>query len=398
MKKKTIFYLLGTTCFLSIGVAGTWYFDQIDLPKSSSLVVESGEEEENPEETASMIKLSAEQLQNAGFELRIAGPGKLHQVIHLPGKVIVNPELYAHVVTKAGGIVKEARKNSGDKIQSGEILAVLESKEMAETKGAYLAALKQEQLSQIIYEREKRLKERQISALSEFLEAEANAGKAKIDLELAKQRLYALGLSEEDIGLLPGESPANFRLLEIRAPFDGVVLARHLTNGEVVDGSQETYVVADLSQVWIEMGIYPKDIVGINEGQKIRIVDDSNGETEAAIIRLSPIIDPETSRVKAIALLNNQSGKWRPGTYVNGNLEKSEEPASILVSKDAVINIDNENYLFVSHPDGFEKRGVVKGREDGKNVEILSGIRPGERYVAKNAFLLKFELVKGEPE
>ena len=388
---------LGILC-ISLAVFGGYYFYQFNQSQPETTKASPEEVQEEPGEDLLFLKLSPEQIQHADLEYRTASPGKLKMTVSLPGKIVANPDFYAHVVTKASGIVKEARKTAGDKIQKGEVLAVLESKELAETKAAYLSSLMQAQLAQATYERERRLNDRHINALSEYIEAEAKSITARIDVEVAKQRLYSLGLTDENISLLHNESANNFRILEIRAPFDGVVLSRHLTNGEVVDGSQETYVVADLSNVWVELGIYPKDMENVAEGQKIQIFDDLNKGEEATIIRLSPMLDSETSRVKAIALLNNQSGKWRPGTYVNGNLAKSELWVPILVPKDAVMNIDNENYLFVSQPEGFDKRSVVLGKDDGKNVEIVSGIRPGERYVVKNAFLLKFELTKGEPD
>ncbi len=359
---------------------------------------EGGNPEEAAEAAPTTLNLTPEQVEKGNLEIKSATPGTLNVSLLLFGKIVPNPDTYAHIVTKASGVVKQVYKNIGDPVKEGELLAVLESKEMAEMKAAYFGAKKRDQLAQTLYEKEKSLYEKKIGTEQEFLQAESAAEQAHIDLELAKQSLYSLGLSEADIAAVVPVASPNFRILEIRAPFNGTVIDRHLTNGEFVDSSQEAFIIADLSNVWVELGIYPKDVSIVQEGQNVEIFNDAGTHSQAKIIRLHPILESESSRTKALALMDNSKGTWRPGTYVCGNLKKSEIKVPVVVSKEAVMNIEDVDCLFVAKDNGFEKRNVLTGRSDDNNIEIVSGLEPGERYVAKNAFILKFELTKGEPD
>jgi cobalt-zinc-cadmium efflux system membrane fusion protein len=357
---------------------------------------ESTAAEEETEEGE--LALSDEQIRNGGIEMRKAGPGKLKLSITLPGKIAINPESYAHLVTHSAGIVKEARHNIGDKVEAGEVLALIESKEIAEAKAAYLTADRRERLAITLLQKEKILKDKKVGAEQEYLQAEALADEARMEKELARQRLFSLGLSEQEITQLPNRLTTDLRLYEIKAPFSGTIINRHLTRGETVEAGQEAYVIADLNTVRIELGIYPKDLPSAREGQKIQILNDLGENADAQVIKLSPIVDPESSRVKVVAQLDNRKGNWRPGTYVTARLNVGEFTSPLVVPQEAVVKMENQDYVFIQHEGHFEKRPVTVGRSDGQATEIVAGLKPGDPYVAKNAFILKFELTKGEPD
>lgn len=350
------------------------------------------------EHEAGELALSEEQIRNGGIEVRKATPGKLKLTITLPGKIAINPESYAHLVTHSTGIVKEARHNVGDKVETGEVLALIESKEIAEAKSAYMTADRRERLAATLLQKEKILKDKRVGAEQEYLQVEALADEARMEKELARQRLFSLGLTDHEIMQLPNKLTTDLRLYEIKAPFSGTIINRHLTRGETIEAGQETYVIADLNTVRIELGIYPKDLPAAREGQKIQILNDLGENADAQVIKLSPIVDPDSSRVKVVAQLDNRKGNWRPGTYVTARLNVGEFTSPLVVPQEAIVKMENQDYVFIQHEGHFEKRPVTVGRSDGHMTEIVAGLKSGEPYVAKNAFILKFELTKGEPD
>lgn len=355
--------------------------------------------EEHKEETSDgILRLSHEQIENAGIEIQEAEQGVIKKTLTLYGRINVDPTKYAYVITKAGGIVTSVRKQLGESVLAGEVLATIDSKEMAQAKSDFLAALRRQNLARIILEKEKILHEKRISAEQEFLQAQADAEEASIEFELSRQKLYTLGFNDAEIQNLPNQPATSLQTYEIRSPFDGVVEECNLVNGQAVDESTDAFHVANLSTVIVELGVYPCDLGTIRKGQPVELETDDGKIVRSRIDRASRTLDIDTGCITAVASINNKSGIWFPGSWVTARLITAVEKAQVVVPKDAVVSIDNHNYLFVASDEGFEKREVGLGLNDDKNVAIASGLNPGEKYIAKNAIIVKFELTKGEEE
>lgn len=354
---------------------------------------EHGHSEEN------LIPLSSEQIKELGIQTKFAGPGQLSVTISTRGKIILHPDKLAHILPKISGVARGAHKNIGNLVKEGDILAIIESSEMADIKASYLAAKEKESLALSLLDREKRLNEKKVSAEQDYLNAKSAYQEAKINVQLAEQKLHAFGIEDEEIKELSNQHNPNLRIYDIRSPIDGIVIARHITKGEFIENTTTIYEIADLSTVWIEIGIYPKDLVRVKEGQMVDISLPIDGKiSKAKIIYLSPIIQDETITAKAIAEMENSTGNWRPGSFVKVNIATENAFASIVVPKEAVQEIEGNEFIFVKVPEGFEKRQVQIGLEDNENVEILSGLSLGEEYASSKTFLLKADLSKNEAE
>ncbi len=333
-------------------------------------------------------KWTESQLAENDIEIRKAGPGVLKVWVSCSGNVVVHPDYIAHVVPKVSGIAKEIRKNLGDQVDAGEVMVVLESREAAGAKANYITAITNERLAKAALDRELRLYKKGISSEQDYLNAQNNYEKTKITLQLFKQKLQTHGLSDEEIYSLNFENNSDFRNYEIRSPIAGTVIKRHISSGEFIQDSNTIFKIANLHKVWIEMGIYPQDLLSIKERQNIEIIAPiENQSGRGRLIYISPLIDDETLLIKAIAELDNQNGEWRAGMFVNIKIATDQIAVPLVVPKEALQNVDGEVHLFVITPQGIEKRPVKSGRCDQQYVEILSGLEPGERYISNvNAF------------
>jgi len=347
-----------------------------------------GEEGEHAE---GVIPLSAEQITAAGIKVAAVGPGQLAREVSVPGKIVAAADRMAQIVPKVGGTVTEARKNLGDTVEKGEILALIESREMAESVADYLAAKRGEELARTTFNREKGLWEKRITAEQDYLTAKNAHQESKIKLDLAKQKLQALGQDGEI------SNNGNSRFHELRSPLPGRIIARELTLGEYVDTTHSAFMVADLSVVWVETAIAPGDLPFVKEGLMANVAG-SGGKTDGKMIFVSPAIDPETRAAKAIIELDNAEGKWRPGEFANASIATSAQDTDLIVPKDAVQMIEGKPVLFVRTDKGFEKRNVMTGREDSRHIEIISGVIFGEPVAVSSTFTLKAELGKSEAE
>lgn len=344
------------------------------------------------------VAFTPEQCTEHGITTRKTSSGTLQQVVRAPAKILIAPDQIAHVLPKVSGIVQAAYKNLGEHVEKGELLATLESKEMAEAKAAYLTALRKENLTKQTFDREQSLFDKQITSAQDF-QAVANAQEeAAIDKELTRQKLYALGLTADEVDHLPYASPDQLLIYELRSPIAGQVIARHLFPGELVDTDHETFVVADLTTVWAEINVFPKDRRYVKTGQPVTIISHEGHSQSAKVAYLSPVINEETHTSTAIAEVDNNYVDWFPGSFALAELQTEQLPVDKFVPKSAVQEVDGQNVVFVVDKDGFSVKPVTIGRSDEHCYEVLDGVDEGDTYAAENTFLLKAELQKDEAE
>lgn len=342
------------------------------------------------------VAMTAEQISAAGIQVMPVGSGMLVSRAAVPGVLVANSDRLARVTARVAGTIAEVKKRLGETVAAGDVLAVIESREIADAKGEFLAASRTATLAQATLAREAKLWKQRISAEQDFLQARATAEEAAIRVDLARQRLSALGLSESEIAALPSQPVAALRRLELRAPITGRVIVRAAVLGAAVAPDAELFSVADLSTIWVEMTIPPRDLPLAREGQTVSVAGEGDARGEGKIVFLSPMLDPETRAARAVAEIGNASGAWHPGAFVMAQLTTDEQRVEVFVPRDAVQELDGEKIVFVRTPEGFEKREVAFGREDATGFEAIFGLDAGTEIVVGNAFALRAELGKSE--
>jgi cobalt-zinc-cadmium efflux system membrane fusion protein len=348
------------------------------------------------------IALSEQQIRDAGITMAAAEGGTLKRHFLAPGSLIPDPDHIARVSVRVLATVAELRKKLGDSVEQGEIVAVIESRDVADAKSEYLAARVTNELRQTLYTRQKALVETRAVSENEFLRTQLAAREAQIKLDGSRQKLFALGLSDDETADLPDQPPESLRRQHLRAPMSGRISERRVDLGGLIgrEGQEsELFVIVNLDNIWVDLAVAPEDIAAVHEGETISVHPIGIEEqTSAKIIFVSPLLDRETRNARVIATLPNPDHRWRPGTFVTAEIPLGHEPSKIVVSRKALQSVKGAPTLFVRNADGFEARPVRTGREDDDDVEILSGIKPGEIYAVANTFTLKAELEKDEAE
>ncbi len=345
------------------------------------------------------MKITEEQIAANGLEIRSAGPGQLVFTLHTPGRVKIDSDKHIHVLPEVHGYVAEVHKGSGDSVKTGDLLAVLESQEMAEAAANYLATFAKERLAATLLQQEAGLAEKKITAEQEHLTAKAAYEQSRIDLKLARYKLQSFGLSDKDIANLIADDNPNLLRYEIHSPMDGIVVSRNLVRGTVVEPTATIFQVADLSEVLVEIAVFPKDLYTLKKGQKATVEIPLKAlKAEGEVTFISPMIADFCITATGIIAINNRDGLWRPGTVAQVKVRLQDTLVPVLIPNSALQNIQGEQVVFVKSPDGFEKRVVKIGQSDGHATEILKGLEPGELYAAGQTFLLKAELGKDSVE
>ncbi len=338
------------------------------------------------------VRLSAPELAEYEIELATAGPGDLVRQITLPGEVRLNGDRLAHVVPRLRGVVRRVNKSLGDPVKQGEVLAVIESWELAEAVATHLAAQARLELAEARFARERELHARKISSLEDFLTAQRELTEARIENAMAEQKHQALDL-EEDCHEAGGAVTAEYRIL---APFGGTVIERHISLGEVLEANAPAFLVADLSTVWVDLNVYRPELPFVRQGQPVAIsaghgIPDATGE----IAYLGPVVGESTRTALARVVLDNRGGLWRPGLFVSGRVTLEQVAVPVLIAREAVQELHGEPAVFVETPEGLGVRHLTLGAGDSSTVAVEQGLTPGERYVARGAFTLKAQLAKG---
>jgi membrane fusion protein, heavy metal efflux system len=344
-----------------------------------------------------IIKLQDTAIKEFGIEIVQAKDGKIGMHTSLPAEITLNADAVAHIVPRVPGVVRSVAKNLGDKVKAGQVLAVINSRELADYKASYLAAKEKLDLAQTMFEREKRLWEKKITAEQEYLNAKRDMADAQIEMRSAEQKLHALGFSEDRLRNLPNQPDESFTIYEIVAPIDGTIIEKHITLGEVLKDDSEPFVVADMDTVWVKVNVHQKDLSKIRCGQKA-VIKTEHAQCEGVVSYVGGVLEESTRTALARIALPNEEGQWRPGTFATVSIYADVVDCNIVVPKEAIVAMEGKSFVFIVKEGGFAPQEVRLGRINGEYAEVISGLDAGQQYVTKGAFTLKSEMTKSNED
>ena len=351
-------------------------------------------EEQRVAEEATHVELTGEQVRQAGIAVAVAGPATLQVASRFPGEIRLDENRTAHVSPRAGGVVESVLGDLGHQVRTGQVLAVISSTSVSDQRSELLTAQRRRDLARTTYVREKTLWEERISAQQDYQQAEAALQEADIAVRNASQKLAAVGASAHS----NGRSDALNRF-DIRAPFDGTIVEKHIALGESLKEDASIFTIADLTTVWAEFAVPAQDLARVRVGQKVTVSSTAfEGAVDGTVSYVGSLLGERTRTAKARVTLTNPDSAWRPGLFVTVAVAADRQRADLAVGADAVQTIDGKTVVFVARDGGFVARPVKLGRSDGATVEVLEGLRAGDSYAATNTFVLKADLGKAGAE
>ena len=311
----------------------------------------------------------------------------MNVTISLPGEVALNQDKLAHVTPRVSGTALEVRKQLGAVVKKGEVLAVLQSGDLAETQRNFLATKERLALAESNFARAELLQKDNVSSQKEYLEARQALAEANIEYRGASQQLQAIG------GATSGSGKS-----ALVAPFDGTIIEKHIGVGEVLSNETRAFIVADLSKIWVNVTVYAMDLARVRVGQSAEVRGEGIARPAyGTIAYLGQVLGEETRSAVARVVLDNPGPEWRPGLFATAEVSVEQGGAAVTVNDEAIQTIEGKDVVFVEKDGGFEPRAVTLGRRGSAHVvEVVDGLKAGERYVSKNSFILKAELGKSE--
>jgi len=303
-----------------------------------------------------------------------AAYASLEQEIRTVGTVDYNERGLTQVTLKVSGWVQQVFVNStGRPVRKGEPLFTLYSPDLLATQDEYLLAVKtQAQLAE-----------------SPLAETKANAAAL---VASARERLRLWDLSDSQIAALEGRGKAE-AVLTVYAPSTGIVLKREALPGKYVEPGTTLYELADLSIVWIYGDIYESEVTAVKLNQAASVTFSAYpGETfQPKVAYIYPTLNTEARTVRVRLELPNPELKLKPGMYGTVTF-RTESVKTLVVPKEAVMDTGLRQLVFLDRGQGiYEPHPVKLGRRSQDWVEVLEGIKEGDRVVTSANFLLDAE-------
>jgi cobalt-zinc-cadmium efflux system membrane fusion protein len=369
---------------------------------------------------------STEAADKAGIDIGLVDRGRIVETVLANGEIRYDPTLVTRLASRAAGTIWRVEKNVGDPVREGELLALVDAVVVGQAKAELLQAAAQLNLQVQAVERlsglgdvvaGRRLQESEAAreqaeaAVRKAIQMLANLGlqitlgdvRGKNGAAIASQ-LQALGLPPAEIGRLD-TPPTNANLIPVLAPRDGVITARDVVAGEVVDTTRTLFTIVDNRRMWLLLDVALEDARYVELGQQVVFHPDGGPhEHSGQIAWISSHIDSETRTVKVRAELPNADGDLRDESFGAGRIILREDDEAIIAPNDAihwegcchVAFVRDKNYLAKDSYKVFHTRMVRPGFTNGDYTEMIAGLLPGEVVVTKGSGVLRAELLKGD--
>lgn len=270
------------------------------------------------------------------------------------------PDNEVKVLADADGRIARLFVDEGDQVAKGQTLATLDP----EATGIDLSKREvKAENARLVYERGERM-------LAEGLISQETFERLRMENEMARQEV----------------AEARYRIgkTAVRAPFSGRITGRLVEQGQHVRTTEEMFTLADFEPLVAFIHLPEKDVLGLQTGRETRITlkADEDVRFRGRIRQISPVVDLATGTVKVtVEAVAPLPASVRPGGFVTVDIVRETRPGAVLLPRQAVLRELQSAHVFVARNGAAEKRAVTLGLEEGERIEVLSGLKPGERVI-----------------
>jgi len=324
---------------------------------------------------------------------------EMRDYFRVPATIQVDEQRMARIGASVTGRIKDIEAKLGQNVVQGQVLATLNSTELAQSQLMYIKSTLQIVLQTKAVERARLLQEADVIGAAELQRREAELSSAQAELNAAKDQLIVLGMSESAIDKL-GYTGQIRSYSNVNARIAGTVISRKVNLGQVVQPAEELFIIADLSRLWVVAEVPEQQIDLIDTGEEVlvEIPALNNKKYKAKLIYEGDIVNPQTRTVTIRSDIANINKEIKPDMLAS-MLIQSNPILKLAVPLESIVRENNQTYVFVQMaPNKFRLREVQLGEESNGLVIISSGIEEGELVVAEGAFHVNNERKRKELE
>jgi cobalt-zinc-cadmium efflux system membrane fusion protein len=344
------------------------------------------------------VSLTPDAIARVGLKTAVVQQAPGGESLAVPGAIMPNAYRDTKVNALVGGIVRAVPAELGWLVVPGQTLAVISSQELAEAQMKYLSMRAMLEADHQKLRRTEKLVDLGSASRQELEETTAIHAAHATEVAAARERLAILGPSRQQIERLTDASQIVSDVVVV-APAEGVVTTRAVNPGQVVPAGQELFVVADLSKVWAVGEVYERDMAHVREGAEAEVTASGlpGATLRGRISYIDPRVDPGARTAKVRVEIANPRKELRFGMYVTMRLSIGGGGPVALVPRSAVQPLGEISvvYLPVAKGEGrFVERPVTLGSVVGDAVQVLKGLKPGDRVVTDGSFFLRAEAAR----
>lgn len=340
-----------------------------------------------------VVRLSPEAIEHAEIRIGKAERRALTGGTAIPAEVQLEPSSTAHVAPIVPGRITRVAVALGDRVRRGQLLGVLASSDVSAARARLDQARARLAAAESTLKRQQQLSEEGIGARRALVDAEAEVGELRAEVEGVRRQLSVFGSGTA------GE-------LALTTPIDGVVVEVHGTLGETAMPDQSAFVVTDPTKVWVRGNVPELELGRVEVGSAVLVRLHAFPEVAmpGTLTYASPTMDERTRSLPIRVVLEAPDARLRSGLF--GSIELlggSADERAVVVPSDAVLTLDGQSVVFVpaGEPNTFRPQPVSLGRRAGGFFEVRSGLAAGAEHVVSGAFTLKSvlrsnELIEGD--
>ena len=308
------------------------------------------------------------------------------------GKIAVNGDRATPVFSPYSGRITRVIAGLGDAVKSGAPLATLEASEFVQAQNDLATAAAQVKIARIVETRKHALYDAKGGSLQDWQQAQADLTAAETTLNSVRNRLKILGRTDSDIDAMAASHTMN-PTATIVAPIGGVVVDRQVGPGQYLQSGSSTpvFTIADPSSVWLLANVRESDagLVHLGQAVEVHVLAYPKRAFKARVTYVAALVDPATHRLPVRAVIDNLDAALKPEMFANFRILTSDAADSPAVPESAVVYEGDLAHVWVLSGDGLlNYRAIRTGRNNDGLVEVLDGLKPGERVVTKGGLFI----------
>jgi membrane fusion protein, heavy metal efflux system len=312
-------------------------------------------------------------------------PVEMHQAPHakvFPANVEADPTRTANVLPPLTGKVTELKVGLGDHVTRGQLLAVVDSGDLAQAYADVYKAKDALDLARKTLDRARAVKAAGGNAVKDLEGAQSGYNQALYEFNRAQTRLTAVG------GTQGAEAT---RPMQITAPATGYITALTVAPGTYVnDPTASMMTISNLDSVWITANVPESDVGQVAKGQKISAVLTAYPDQvfQGTVSFVNPVLQPDTRRDLVRAVFANPDARLKPNMFANVSID-IPQPDEVFVPQSALLmNNDSITVFAEVAPWTFERRTVDISYDESSGTRVLKGLKPGDRVIVRGGVLL----------
>ncbi|UWY27323.1 efflux RND transporter periplasmic adaptor subunit [Flavobacterium sp. TR2] len=342
-----------------------------------------------------IVKLSAEQIKNAGLESGNPTVKNVKEILKLQGTVTVPPKSVISISIPLGGYVKSTNLIAGMNVQKGQVLAVLEDMQFIELQQNYLMAKEKFELAQNEHRRQKELNANKAASDKVLEQITTEMRTQRITMASLEQKLNLLGINAKALNV-NGIS----KTIKVISPINGLVSKVNVNIGKYVNPTDMLFELIDKKDIVLTLNAFEKDVTSLSIGQNVTVYANASDAKKygAKIAFINQSLNGDRA-AEIICKVNNYNPELLPGLFVNAEVEIENQKA-LTVPEDAVVRWEGKFYVFTELGNNQFKMNEVKSgvKNEGYNQIISDAISSSSKVVIKNAYTLLMSAMNNDEQ